>query len=140
MRTLFKVLVAVLVAIAVLVAAGVAVFAYFAAPFMEMADEIDQMNTEMAEGGDSIRAGLMELPETAAFVQKHPEYEERLDDLSFQSYEYRLSTPDGGNSLAIEVDKETNQRTAVYNCTGPDGSFDAYMGDDLAAMIPTMCN
>ena len=82
---------------------------------------------------------FMALPETAAFVEKHPDYESRLDDFGFD-YGFRLSTPGDENSLQIDVNKETNERTITYNCTAPDGSFDAYMGDDLAARIPAMCS
>ena len=139
MRTAFKVLIGVAAAIVVLAAAGVAVVAYFAAPFIEMADEISEMNEVMEESGADMEAGFMALPETAAFVEKHPEYEKRLDDFGFD-YGFLLSTPDGENSLQIDVNKETNERTITYNCTAPDGSFDAYMGDDLAARMPTMCN
>ena len=139
MRTAFKVLIGVAAAIVVLAAAGVAVVAYFAAPFIEMADEINEMNEMMEESQDSIIAGFMELPETAAFVQKHPDYEPQFYDLGL-GYELLLLTPDGENSLRIEVDKEANERTIAYNCTAPDGSSDAYMEDDLAARIPAMCN
>lgn len=138
MRTLFKVLVGVAVAIAVLVAASVAVVAYFAAPFFEMADEINEMNEAMEKSGPELEAGFMAMPETQAFVQKHPEYEKRLDDFGFD-YGFRLSTPDGENSLQIDLNKESGQTTITYNCTAPDGSFDAYMEDDLADRIPSMC-
>ena len=139
MRTVFKVLIAVVAVIVGLAAAGVAAVAYFAAPFMEMADEINEMNAVMEEQGDDMKAAFMALPETAAFVEKHPDYEPQLYDLG-PSYEFLLMTPDGENSLRIDVDKETNERTITYNCTAPDGSPGAYMEDDLAARIPAMCS
>jgi len=139
MRTAFKVLIAVVAVIVGLAAAGVATVAYFAAPFIEMADEINEMNAVMEEQGDDMKAAFMALPETAAFVEKHPDYQSRLDDFGFD-YGFRLSTPGDENSLQIDVNKETNERTITYNCTAPDGSFDAYMGDDLAARIPAMCS
>lgn len=138
MRTVFKVLVAIVAVIIGLGAAAVAVTAYFAAPFIEMAEEIDQMNQDMQERGDDMQAEFMALPEAVAFVQKHPEYDTQLYDLGFD-YEFRIYTPGDENTLRIDVNKETNERTITYNCTTPDGGFDAYMEADLAAKIPTMC-
>lgn len=138
MRTVFKVLIAIVAVIIGLGAAAVAVTAYFAAPFIEMAEEIDQMNQEMEERGDDMQAEFMALPESVAFVQKHPEYETQLYDLGFD-YEFLIYTPGDENTLRIEVNKDSGERTITYNCTFEDGSFDAYMEADLAARIPTMC-
>lgn len=138
MRTAFKILIAIVAVIVILGAAAVAVTAYFAAPFIEMAQEIDQMNQEMEEKGGDMEAQFMALPESVAFVEKHPEYQTRLTDFGFD-YEFLIYTPGDENTLRIDVDKESNERTITYNCTAPDGGFDAYMKDDLAARIPAMC-
>lgn len=138
MRTAFKVLIAVFAVIVGLGAAAVAATAYFAAPFFEMAQEIDQMNQETEERGPGMEAEFMALPESVAFVQKHPDYQTRLTDFGFD-YEFLIYTPGDENTLRIDVNKESNERTITYNCTTPDGGFDAYMEDDLAARIPAMC-
>lgn len=138
MRTAFKVLIGIVAVIVILAVAGAAAVAYFAAPFIEMADEIEQMNAVMEKEGSGMEADFMSWPESVAFVQKHPGYETRLSDLGMD-YEFMIYTPGFENTLRIDVNKASNERTITYNCTAPDGSSDAYMEDDLAYQIPAMC-
>ena len=107
------------------------------ASMLAMAGEIDELNSV----GDELVPQLLELPEAVAFIQKHPEYDQRFDPTSFVEVDLRLTSTDGSGSLYITYSLEDERPSSiVYDCKNPDGTpGDSYMGDDLAERMATLC-
>ena len=102
-----------------------------------MADEIDAINN-FDEG--AFVEKMLALPVGAAFVAKHSDYEQRLDNFGIGGIELRLTERGGDASLHISYDENTDSASYMYMCTAPDGSQDSYDGDDLAGKMAGLCS
>ncbi len=130
MKTIYKVIIAVVVIIAVTIGG---VGALIITPFVSMADDITELNMEDANA-DQTKTMFLDYEESQMFIQKHPEYTEELHNLGLD-YEYWLMADDA--TLKIDYNKESKESYIVYTCTddaGEANSYDQNLKDELMSL------
>lgn len=131
MRKLVAIIIAVIV---VIVAIPVFSFYIVLSPFIDMVQEIDEINSLDVE---KVTSEMMMHPEVVAYVAKHPQYTEEFNNLGVGGTELILISEYG--QLTIWHDADGSYVNAIYICFHPDGSSDSASGSDVAEQIPQMC-
>lgn len=133
MRKLYWVLIVSVVL--VLVVTPIVTASIVTMPFLGMMDDIKELN-EQDKNADSTIETFLSLPESKAFVEKHPEYSRELMNLGMD-FEFYLEAD--GASLRIEQNKETGEYYSVYTCRDSDGYGNSYDDLDLKDKIMSLC-
>lgn len=130
MRTMYKVIIAVVV---VLVIGIVAILAALVYPFFVLVDSIEQIEMDNINEVD-IQSMLQSFAASSAFREKHPDItsEEFMSDGS--NYEFWLKSDDA--TLRVDYNKENAETDITYSCTNQDGNERLYELDPEDNIMP----
>ncbi len=127
--------VAILVAAVIVVIAVPVIGIYIVfSPFLEMAEEIDEMNSMDV---DMVMADMMKHSSAVAFVMEHPEYTKEFTNFGVGGTEFLLLSNDA--QLTIFQDADGSVADVIYICWKADGASDSIGGPDVAQMIGSLC-